>query len=231
MVHVKIYHLPPTPLIPNNPYPLLHYPGLLTQKHHQSPSTYDPSTVYQLFHSNNWLVQWIFRYGSTQQSHYHSAAHECMAVLSGTATIRFGVADTSSDLEANTHGEAWEKGGIEIQAKAGDVFVLPAGLAHKTFDTKPEAEFGLLTPGRDENWIAKVEDPSEVLKGIKLEGFTMLGAYPVGSAWDFAVGQEDDGKHFRDVWKVPKPERDPVLGTSGEGLVGLWKEERKAAKL
>ncbi|KAM3417599.1 hypothetical protein BST61_g5835 [Cercospora zeina] len=231
MVQVKTYHLPPTSLIPNSPYPLLHYPGLLTKKHPSNPSAYDPSTIYQVFRSNGWQVQWIFRYGHTQESHYHSAAHECMAVLSGSATIRFGVADTSSDLEANTHGEAWEEGGLEVHAKAGDVFVLPAGLAHKTHDTKPEAQFDLLTPGRDADWVGKVADPSEVLKGIKLEGFTMLGAYPVGSSWDFAVGQEDDGKHFRDVWNVPKPERDPVLGTSREGLAGLWKEKETRAKL
>ena len=145
MVEVRKYHLFPTDLIPNSPRPLLHYKDVLPR----SPDNQrcDPAEVWNMFHGNRWRVSWIFRYGPTQFSHYHSQAHECMAVLSGTATIRFGVADTSEDLDANTYGQAWEDGGIELTAKAGDVFVIPAGIAHKTYNTKPEAKFQLLTPG------------------------------------------------------------------------------------
>ena len=212
MVEVKKYHLPPTPLIPNSPHPLLHYPGLL-------PST-SAAEVHSLFTSNNWRTQWIFRYGTTQQSHYHSKAHECMAVLSGTATIRFGVADTSDDLQQSTYGSAQESGGIEIDAKAGDVFILPAGTAHKTFNTAPQAEFKLLTPG-DGHEIA-AEDAGRALAAIELDGFTMIGAYPRdGGEWDFQKGGEDVGV-FERVWEVRKPQRDPVLGESEEGVCGLW---------
>ena len=224
MVEVRAYHLPPTALIPNSPYPLLHYPGILSKK--AGTDHYDAGDVYDMFTRNGWLVQWIFRYGPTQESHYHSAAHECMAVLSGTATIRFGVADTSEDLEENTHGKSWESGALELHAKAGDVFVLPAGLAHKTYDTTP-ASFELLTPGRTAEWSQKLDNPRDVLTKIKLDGYTMLGAYPIGSQWDFAVGQKDDG-HFQQVWSVPKPEQDPVVGSSKEGLVGSWKAPRLA---
>jgi uncharacterized protein YjlB len=49
----------------------------------------------------------------------------------------------------------------------------------------------------------------------------MMGAYPVGSEWDFAVGGESEGVYQR-VWEVAKPERDPVLGNGEEGLCGLW---------
>ena len=215
MVEVKQYQLPPTPLIPNSPQPLLHYPGLLS-----SESECVPSKVYDRFSENGWEVQWIFRYGSTQTSHYHSQVHECMAVLSGSATIRFGVADTVSDLEESTHGSGKEEGGIELQARAGDVFVLPAGTAHKTFDTSPADEFKLLTPG-DGHHVA-AEDVRSALANIKLSGFTMIGAYPKnGGAWDFAKGGENDGE-YQKVWTVPKPEKDPVLGKAEEGLFGLW---------
>lgn len=217
MVEVRKYQLPPTALIPNSPHPLLHYPGLLLL----TSEGIAAADVYDLFSSNGWDVQWIFRYGSTQQSHYHSAVHECMAVLSGTATIRFGVADTVADLEESTHGSGKEDGGIELQAKAGDVFLLPAGTAHKTFDTSPPAEFKLLTPG-DGHHVAS-QQVRDALANIQLSGFTMIGAYPKdGGRWDFATGGENVGDYQR-VWSVPKPENDPVLGKAEEGLCGLWK--------
>ncbi|KAJ4414740.1 hypothetical protein N0V82_007732 [Gnomoniopsis sp. IMI 355080] len=216
MVEVKKYHLPPTDLIPNSPQPLLHYPGLLD---HLQIADHIPERVHDLFHSNGWQTQWIFRYGPTQRSHYHSQAHEVMAVLSGTATVRFGVADTSPDLETAAH----EEGGVELPAKAGDVFVLPAGTAHKTFDTTP-GEFALLTPGDGHG--VKANDMRAALASIKPGGgFTMIGAYPANSGpWDFAVGGErGKGKEYEEVWAVPKPERDPVLGTAEEGICGQWK--------
>jgi len=215
MVEVKKYQLPPTALMPNSPQPLLHYPGLLTVDSNRAATE-----AYDLFSSNGWQTQWIFRYGASQRSHYHSGIHECMAVLTGTATIRFGVADTVSDLEENTHGSGKENGGIEIQARAGDVFVLPAGTAHKTFDTAPSAEFKLLTPG-DGHHVA-AGDVRQALGDIELSGFTMIGAYPKdGGKWDFAMGGESAG-NYEKVWSVAKPDNDPVLGKAEEGLCGQW---------
>ncbi|KAK4539367.1 hypothetical protein LTR36_010997 [Oleoguttula mirabilis] len=216
MAKVKSYTLPPTALIPNSPYPLLHYPGLLAQK-----TDCNAAKVYDLFTSNGWEPQWIYRYGATQTSHYHSQAHECMAVLTGAATIRFGVADTSDDLEASTHGSSHEDGGVELQARAGDVFVIPAGVSHKTHETSPSAEFKLLTPG-DGHYIAG-DDVRATLAGLELTGFTMVGAYPKGSAWDSCSGGEHAGeKEKGKVWAVAKPENDPVVGRADDGLVGLW---------
>jgi uncharacterized protein YjlB len=215
MVLVTKYYLPPTALMPNSPLPLLHYTGL--QALAPAGKAID---FYDLFEKNGWEVQWIFRYGSTQRSHYHSTAHECMVILSGNATIRFGVADTSVEADENTSGTAREEGGIEIETQIGDVFLLPAGTAHKTYRTSPEAAFTLLTPG-DPHQIAS-EDTREAVKNVKLSGFTMLGAYPKGSgAWDSMKGGEDVG-NYEKVWSIAKPEKDPVLGMSQEGLCGLW---------
>lgn len=218
MVAIKKYQLPPTALIPNSPQPLLHYPGLLSNKDEcTAPKVHD------LFNSNGWQTQWIFRYGPTQSSHYHSQVHECMAVLSGSATIRFGVADTSNDFEENTHGAGKESGGVEVQANAGDVFIIPAGVAHKTFDTKPEAKFALLTPGDGHFVAAEGSDVRDVLAGIELDGFTMIGAYPKnGGKWDFAKGGENSGDYDA-VWAVAKPENDPVLGKAADGIAGQWR--------
>lgn len=217
MVQVNKYYLPPTALMPNSPRPLLHYPGFFTPQEKGNVRR-----VHETFLSNGWETQWIYRYGQTQRSHYHSGTHECMAVLSGTATIRFGVADTSEDMEQNTFGAAREAGGMEIEAKAGDVFILPAGTAHKTYNTKPEALFTLLTPG-DGHHIAggdavkALEETEE-----KLSGFTMIGAYPKGSGyWNSQKGGEDEGAYDK-IWALPKPDGDPVLGDSVQGLLGLW---------
>ncbi|KAK3677552.1 hypothetical protein LTR78_002402 [Recurvomyces mirabilis] len=214
MPQVQTYKLNPTKLIPNSPYPLLHYPGLLADI-----ADCNAGEVYELFTGNGWEPQWIYRYGPTQVSHYHSHAHECMAVLTGHATIRFGVADTSDDLEASTNGAAHEDGGVEIEAKAGDVFLLPAGVSHKTYRTNPPAEFKLMTPG-DGHHIA-ADDPKKALSEIELSGFTMLGAYPKGSAWDSCSGGEH-ADQMQSVWDVEKPQLDPVLGDAREGIRGLW---------
>lgn len=214
MVQVKEYYLPPTPLIPNSPYPLLHYPAFLS-----AGSDSIATKFYDLLSTNGWQAQWIFRYGQTQRSHYHSTVHECMVVLTGSATLRFGVADTTDDMHENTYSKGREEGGVEVQAQAGDVFIIPAGVAHKTFDAKPAAEFKLLTPG-DGHGLAG--DAREKLEEVELEGFTMLGAYPKdGGKWDFAEGGEGSEMYARPSTVLP-PALDPVLGASRSGLCTLW---------
>ena len=209
------FYLSPTKLVPNSPQPLLHYEGVLAEAERH------PAGVNGIFDKHGWKTQWIFRYGPTQASHYHSSLHECMAVLTGTATIRFGVADTSDDLDKSTWGNAKEVGGVEIKARAGDVFVIPAGVAHKTYNTKPEATFGLLTPG--EGHGVQADNVKEALEKLKLSGFTMLGAYPKNCGdWDFMFGGEDAG-HYASIWSTAKPEMDPLLGTAPEGVWGQWK--------
>lgn len=148
-----------------------------------------------------------------------------MAVLSGSATIRFGVADITTDPGLNpeassTHVKEFEDGGVELPAEAGDVFLIPAGVSHKTFNAVPVAEGKLLTPG--DGHRVEAEDVEKAMEGVEISGFTMLGAYPEGGEWDFAVGGEHKGE-FEKVWGVEKPEKDPVLGGIEDGLCGLWK--------
>jgi uncharacterized protein YjlB len=68
------------------------------------------------------------------------------------------------------------------------------------------------------------EESRRRLAKVRVDGhFMMMGAYPVGSDWDWSVGGDHAGR-FEEVWSVPRPERDPVLGVSEEGLCGLWRE-------
>lgn len=220
-IEVKEYHFFPTSLIPNSPRPLLHYRNVLAKKHETSQC--DPAQVWDIFTENEWNVHWIFRYSDTQLSHYHSQAHECMAVLSGSANIRFGVADTSPDMDENTYGLAWEQGGLVLEANAGDVFIIPAGVAHKTFNTKPKANFALLSPGTGHG--IEASDPMTALSVVTLDGFTMMGAYN-GGDWDFIA----TGGQYEKVWAVPKPKYDPVFGSSEQGLCKRWQGDNQKPK-
>jgi uncharacterized protein YjlB len=232
-IQVKTYTLPPTALIPNSPHVLIHYPGLLT--HLTQAPDFSPAKVFDLFASNGWQSQWVARYGPNQKSHYHSTAHECMVVISGGhAKVLFGVADSLEDRlkdrvlggksgDLNEAGR--EHGGVLLDAAVGDVFILPAGVAHKTHDPSPPSDGVEFHQPPDKN----DEAGSRAFFGsIPVKGeFMMMGAYPRGEQWDFAVGGEHEGR-FGDVWNVNVPERDPVLGASPEGLKGLWAREDKA---
>lgn len=232
MVEVRTYKLKPTPLIPNSPHVLIHYPGLLLSMI-DSPD-FNLSTLYDLYARNGWESQWVARYGPTQASHYHSAAHECMTVISGEgATIRFGAADTSDNEEEHTHGSGHEDGAIWLQASRGDVFILPAGVAHKTYDPRPYAPSIDFLQCKDEDGKV-IRDPVKARKffeDIKVSGdFMMMGSYPRENDWDFMVGGEHKGREEQ-VWSVPKPTYDPVLGDSDQGIRGLWKENKITSKL
>lgn len=143
---------------------------------------------------------------------------------------------------------------LEIHARAGDVFILPAGVSHKTFDTVPSMASKMLSPGNGHGLVAAAaaassplqgqggnvgnsdssdsdstsssshHDPRQSLANLEVDGFTMIGAYPLGSGeWDFNLGGEHQGK-YAEIWNVAKPGRDPVLGEDPDGLCGLWRD-------
>ncbi|KAH6984285.1 hypothetical protein BKA56DRAFT_630755 [Ilyonectria sp. MPI-CAGE-AT-0026] len=219
MVEIREYFLHPTDLVPNSPQLLLHYKNVLP-RNPDKPGIFSQVDTYDLFEKHGWQVQWLVRYGQTQLSHFHSKAHEVMAVLSGHATIRFGVADTSEDMEENTYGSAYEQGGIELKAVAGDI----SGVAHKTYDPRPETSFERLTKGDGHSLVG--DNPREDLGKIELSGFTMMGAYN-GGQWDFV----QSGGDYEQIWALSKPELDPVLGDSEEGLRRLWRGNNLAMKV
>ena len=95
-------------IYPNNgALPLLAFQGAVVV-----PGAH-PATVFEaLFGANRWGASW--RNGVYGYHHYHSTAHEVLGVYGGTARVQFG-------------GEQ----GVVLSVSAGDVVVIPAGVAHK----------------------------------------------------------------------------------------------------
>jgi uncharacterized protein YjlB len=88
--------------IPNSPLPLLVYRNAV------SPN---PAAIERLFGANHWPPAW--RDGVHPFHHFHSTAHEVLGIARGEVTVLFG----------GPSGEV-------LTVKAGDVVVVPAGVAH-----------------------------------------------------------------------------------------------------
>ena len=88
---------------PNSALPLLVYRGALPP---------DPVAMERAFAANGWSNSWrdgIFRY-----HHFHSIAHEVLGIAAGEVRVAFG-----------------GPSGREVAVRAGDVVVVPAGVAHR----------------------------------------------------------------------------------------------------
>jgi uncharacterized protein YjlB len=92
--------------IPNHSrYPALAYRAVL------DPAG-GPKAAEALFARNGWVPAW--RAGIFPFHHFHSTAHEALAVVSGSATVELG-----------------GPGGVALEVRGGDVLVLPAGTGHR----------------------------------------------------------------------------------------------------
>jgi uncharacterized protein YjlB len=88
--------------IPNSRLPLLVYRDAVPT---------DAAAIEQMFGANRWPPAW--RNGVHPFHHFHSTAHEVLGVARGEASVLFG-----------------GPGGTVLKVRAGDVVVVPAGVAH-----------------------------------------------------------------------------------------------------
>jgi uncharacterized protein YjlB len=139
---VEQHFLGPDGDIPNNPrLPLLVYRDVL-------PRGGDAAAACErLFAEHGWGDGW--RNGIHPYHHFHSTAHEALGIVHGHARVRFG-------------GEH----GISLEAKEGDVVVIPAGVAHKRESASP----GLLVVG-----VYPVGQDRDLCTGKPEERETALG--------------------------------------------------------
>lgn len=98
--------------IPNNPtLPLVAYRGAFSGKAEHIADSFEHRLPF-----GGWKAAW--RWGVYTYPHYHSTAHEVLGCFRGAAKIRFG-----------------HKTGITLIIEAGDVVVIPAGVAHQNLES------------------------------------------------------------------------------------------------
>jgi uncharacterized protein YjlB len=101
-------------IVPNNPHlALVVYRGVLDTGRDAA------AECEQLFARNGWSGGW--RGGVYPYHHYHTTAHEALGVVAGSARVRLGGED-----------------GTLVDIAAGDVVVIPAGVAHKGEAASPD---------------------------------------------------------------------------------------------
>jgi uncharacterized protein YjlB len=105
IAHVSEHFFADDGRFPNSHLPLMDYAEAVAD------NEVTPEAIEQMFDANGWPPQW--RYTVYDFHHYHSQAHEALGCARGHATIRFGGPE-----------------GKSLVVKAGDVVVIPAGVAH-----------------------------------------------------------------------------------------------------
>jgi uncharacterized protein YjlB len=113
-------------IFPNSVLPLLLYERALVTE------AKDPASfVEQRFAENDWTNSW--RDGVYSFPHYHSTSHEVLGVYSGAATLQLG----------GEHGK-------NVEVHAGDMIVIPAGVAHQNVGASEDfGVVGAYPGGRD----------------------------------------------------------------------------------
>jgi uncharacterized protein YjlB len=111
-------------LVPNNPLPFLVYKGVVAVA-----NDHPEKTIERLFGANGWGDMW--RNGIFDYLHYHATVHEALGIARGHARVRFG-------------GD----NGKELDIRAGDVAILPAGTGHQCLSASPDfSVVGAYPPG------------------------------------------------------------------------------------
>lgn len=145
-IEVKPYSFEDDGRIPNNPeLPLLVYAQALPDE------ARDPSSCKELLAGNGWGGAWVN--GVFSYHHYHSNAHEVLAVVGGSANLIFG----------GPQGET-------VEVETGDVVVIPAGVGHCNAGSDGGFKIVGAYPRGQESYDIKTGEPDErpgVLENIR----------------------------------------------------------------
>jgi uncharacterized protein YjlB len=155
-------------IFPNSRLPVLIYRAAI------DPDMARPEAFEALFGGNGWPPQWhasVFTY-----HHYHSTAHECLGIATGAATLMLG-----------------GPGGSKFRATAGDVIVIPAGVAHQRLAASADFLVVGAYPQGHGQWDIRRGNPG------------------------------DRPKADANIASVPVPPSDPVRGADGAALTQLWR--------
>lgn len=148
---------------PNSKLPLLIYKTALNLPDQKNKAA---DIVQKTFLRNNWGNTW--RNGIYTFHHYHSNTHECLGISSGEARVIFGGPGRKS-----------------ITVNAGDVIIIPAGVAHMCVESSENFECIGAYPQAKNYDIYRGES------------------------------EEEFGKSQLRISKVTLPQLDPVFGKEG----------------
>jgi uncharacterized protein YjlB len=155
-------------VFPNSGLPLLVY-----RQAFRTEAEDRASIIEQCLAENDWTNSW--RNGVYPFAHYHSTTHEVLGVFRGSATLRVG----------GEHGK-------DVDVRAGDVIVIPAGVAHRKLEASADfAVVGAYPGGRE--W-----DLLRGLPGERPEADQKIAALPIPDK-DPIYGA--DGP-LRQIWKA-----------------------------
>ena len=119
--------------VPNSRLPVVLIRGAL-----DGPA--DDSAIHALYRANGWGGTWTWTVYDFH--HYHSTAHEALAVATGEASLMLGGRE-----------------GREVTVRAGDLVVLPAGTGHKRLGASGDfAVCGAYPPGQEADLLKAIED-------------------------------------------------------------------------
>ncbi|SEQ39575.1 Uncharacterized protein YjlB [Faunimonas pinastri] len=145
---VEIFSLEPDGGIPNNSLPVLFYRDAL------KAGDCFAEGCQTLFQRNGWEGTWVN--GVFAYWHFHTEGHEVLGVVSGKAKIGLGGDNR-----------------IEVDLKAGDVVVLPAGTGHKRLSASSDFSIvGAYPPGQNGRVIrpesSDIEKAAAAIKHLPL---------------------------------------------------------------
>jgi len=122
---------------PNNgKLPLLIYKNAIA-----IPEDNPAGAVERIFYENGWGGSW--RNGVYPYHHYHSTAHEVLGIFGGNVAVQLGGPN-----------------GMVVDAQAGDVIIIPAGVAHKNMGSSSDFRcVGAYPAGQD--WDMNYGRPGE----------------------------------------------------------------------
>jgi uncharacterized protein YjlB len=111
--------------VPNSKYPLIIYRRAFERLKEEGADWLEKK-----FNDNDWSNSW--RNGMYSYHHFHSTSHEVLGVYDGSAQIQVGGAV-----------------GRKVYINAGDILVIPAGVAHMKIEDDGLAMVGAYAAGRE----------------------------------------------------------------------------------